>query len=110
MKVLGVIPARYGSTRFPGKPLALIGGRTMIHWTCSQVLRASLDAVVVATDDLRIVEEVEGWRRTPGREGASLRVMMTREDHPSGTDRCREVLDLLETSGERLLESCSPKA
>ncbi|MBO4327914.1 MAG: 3-deoxy-manno-octulosonate cytidylyltransferase [Bacteroidales bacterium] len=112
MKVLGVIPARYGSTRFPGKPLALIGGKTMIRRTCEQALRASLDAVVVATDDVRIVEEVERWRDalegvgtkgTSGaveRPGGRLRVRMTRADHPSGTDRCREVLDLLEADGE----------
>lgn len=110
MRVLGVIPARYGSTRFPGKPLALIGGKTMIRRTCEQALRASLDAVVVATDDTRIVEEVEGWSdlvagaETAGRSGTApegrLRVRMTRPDHPSGTDRCREVLDLLEADGE----------
>lgn len=86
MKVLGVIPARYGSTRFPGKPLAMIGGKTMIRRTCSQVLKASLDAVVVATDDPRILEEVEGFGQ---------RALMTRADHPSGTDRCREALDLM---------------
>ncbi len=86
MKVLGVIPARYGSTRFPGKPLAMIGGKTMIRRTCEQVLKASLDAVVVATDDPRILEEVEGFGQ---------RALMTRADHPSGTDRCREALDLM---------------
>ena len=99
MKVLGVIPARYGSTRFPGKPLAMIGEKTMIRRTCEQALKASLDAVVVATDDRRIVEEVERWRLEVGDAGR-LRVMMTREDHPSGTDRCREVLDTLEAQGE----------
>ena len=86
MKVLGVIPARYGSTRFPGKPLAMIGGKTMIRRTCEQVLKASLDAVVVATDDPRILEEVEGFGQ---------RALMTRADHPSGTDWCREALDLM---------------
>ena len=98
MKVLGVIPARYGSTRFPGKPLAMIGDKTMIRRTCEQALKASLDAVVVATDDTRIVEEVEHWQGLPGFAGR-LRVMMTRVDHPSGTDRCREVLDTLEAQG-----------
>ena len=98
MKVLGVIPARYGSTRFPGKPLAMIGDKTMIRRTCEQALKASLDAVVVATDDTRIVEEVERWQGLVDGAGR-LRVMMTREDHPSGTDRCREVLDTLEAQG-----------
>ena len=86
MKVLGIIPARYGSTRFPGKPLAMIGGKTMIQRTYEQVLKSSLDAVVVATDDQRIFDEVQGF---------GGQVVMTRSDHKSGTDRCREALDLL---------------
>ena len=61
MNVVGIIPARYGSTRFPGKPLAMIGGKTMIRRTCEQALNSSLDAVVVATDDSRIYEEVDVW-------------------------------------------------
>lgn len=84
MKVLGVIPARYGSTRFPGKPLAMIGDKTMIHRTYLQAVKSSLDAVVVATDDVRIFDEV---RRFGGE------VVMTRSDHRSGTDRCREALE-----------------
>ena len=87
MKVLGVIPARYGSTRFPGKPLAMIGGKTMIRRTCEQVSKSSLDAFVVATDDLRILDEVRSF---------GCRAVMTRSDHPSGTDRCREAFDLME--------------
>lgn len=86
MKVVGIIPARYGSTRFPGKPLAMLGNKTMIRRTCEQALKSSLDAVVVATDDSRIADEV---KRSGGR------VVMTRNDHRSGTDRCREALDLL---------------
>ena len=84
MKVLGIIPARYGSTRFPGKPLAMIGDKTMIQRVCQQALKSSLDAVVVATDDPRIFDEVRGF----GGE-----VVMTRTDHRSGTDRCLEALD-----------------
>ena len=84
MRVIGIIPARYGSTRFPGKPLAMIGGKTMIHRTYEQVKKSSLDAVVVATDDQRIYDEVRGFG------GA---VVMTRSDHRSGTDRCREALE-----------------
>jgi len=86
MKVAGIIPARYGSTRFPGKPLAMIGGKTMIQRTCEQALKSSLDAVVVATDDARIYDEVQRF---------GGRVVMTRADHRSGTDRCREALDLM---------------
>lgn len=84
MKVLGVIPARYGSSRFPGKPLAMIGGKTMIRRTYEQVLKSSLDAVVVATDDQRILDEVLGF---------GGRAVMTRTDHRSGTDRCNEALE-----------------
>ena len=84
MKILGIIPARYGSTRFPGKPLAMIGEKTMIHRTCEQALKSTLDAVVVATDDTRIFDEVLGF---------GGRAVMTRPDHRSGTDRCLEALD-----------------
>jgi 3-deoxy-manno-octulosonate cytidylyltransferase (CMP-KDO synthetase) len=86
MSVIGIIPARYGSTRFPGKPLAMIGTKTMIHRTYEQVLKSSLDAVVVATDDQRIYDEVLGF---------GGKAVMTRSDHRSGTDRCREALDLV---------------
>jgi 3-deoxy-manno-octulosonate cytidylyltransferase (CMP-KDO synthetase) len=80
---LGVVPARYGSTRFPGKPLALIAGKPMIQhvWERARAARR-LDAVVVATDDDRIRRVVEEF----GGE-----VMMTSPDHPTGTDRLAEV-------------------
>lgn len=81
--ILAVIPARYGSTRFPGKPLADIRGKSMIRRTWEQVSAAKLvDRVVVATDDERIFQHVQDF----GGE-----VMMTRADHASGTDRCAEV-------------------
>lgn len=86
MRVIGIIPARYGSTRFPGKPLAMIGSKTMIHRTYEQVLKSTLNAAVVATDDQRIYDEVLGF---------GGKVVMTRADHQSGTDRCREALDLV---------------
>ena len=86
MRVAGIIPARYGSSRFPGKPLAMIGTKTMIQRTCEQALKSSLDAVVVATDDTRIYEEVLGF---------GGRVVMTSPNHRSGTDRCREALDII---------------
>ncbi|MEM9921862.1 MAG: 3-deoxy-manno-octulosonate cytidylyltransferase [Bacteroidota bacterium] len=82
-KALGIIPSRWASTRFPGKPLAEIGGRPMIEWVYRNASRAqSLDQLIVATDDQRIFDVVRGF----GGE-----VVMTRSDHPSGTDRCAEV-------------------
>lgn len=82
-KALGVIPARYASTRFPGKPLAMIDGLSMIERVYRQATQCrSLSDVVVATDDLRIFEHVKGF----GGE-----VEMTSELHQSGTDRCAEV-------------------
>lgn len=83
MKVLGIIPARYASTRFPGKPLVDIQGKSMIHRVYEQALKsASLHKVVVATDDERIADAV----RCFGGE-----FMMTGTAHQSGTDRCAEV-------------------
>jgi len=76
----GFIPARYASTRFPGKPLADIGGMTMIERVYRRASKA-LDEVYVATDDCRIVEAVESF---------GGRVIMTGQHHRSGTDRCYE--------------------
>jgi 3-deoxy-manno-octulosonate cytidylyltransferase (CMP-KDO synthetase) len=87
MKVVGIIPARYASKRFPGKPLALIKGKTMIRRVCEQAWKSNLDAVVVATDDIRIADEVISF---------GGQYVMTDPNHNSGTDRCREALDLLE--------------
>lgn len=84
MTILGVIPARYGSTRFPGKPLAMIGNKSMIQRVYEQCLKTqALQKVIVATDDKRIFEHVQSW-------GGN--VSMTSEKHQSGTDRCNEVL------------------
>jgi 3-deoxy-manno-octulosonate cytidylyltransferase (CMP-KDO synthetase) len=84
MKTLGIIPARYASTRFSGKPLVFIQGKTMIQRVYEQAMQAnSLQKVVVATDDLRIFEAVKKF----GGE-----VVMTAPTHQSGTDRCAEVL------------------
>ncbi|TGK34356.1 3-deoxy-manno-octulosonate cytidylyltransferase [Leptospira gomenensis] len=84
-KILGVIPARYASSRFPGKPLAKIGNKTMIEWTYRNAFRSStLSELVVATDDDRIHKEV---LRFGGKS------VMTSVDHPSGTDRIIEVAD-----------------
>jgi 3-deoxy-manno-octulosonate cytidylyltransferase (CMP-KDO synthetase) len=88
MRVVGIIPARYGSTRFPGKPLADIGGRPMVWHVWQRATRAlPRDAVFVATDDRRI------WARC--RE-LSIPVIMTRSDHPTGTDRVAEAADNLD--------------
>lgn len=92
MKVYVIIPARYGSTRFEGKPLALIAGKPMIQHVFELARQAQgVDRVVVATDDRRISSAVEGF----GGEA-----VMTRPDHPSGTDRLAEAADLLGLSAE----------
>ena len=80
MKFLGVIPARYESTRFPGKPLAEIQGKTMIQRVYEQAGKSQLDDICVATDDTRIYEHV----RTFGH------AIMTKSSHQSGTERCAE--------------------
>lgn len=80
MKFIGIIPSRYASTRFPGKPLALLCGITMVERVYRQAAKA-LDHVVVATDDDRIYRAVEAF-------GGNA--VMTSTDHRSGTDRCRE--------------------
>ncbi|HRK55059.1 MAG TPA: 3-deoxy-manno-octulosonate cytidylyltransferase [Cyclobacteriaceae bacterium] len=84
MKIVGIIPARYASTRFPAKPLADIAGQTMIEWVYSQAKKSSqLDRVIVATDNQKIHDHV----KSKGGE-----VCMTLENHVSGTDRCAEAL------------------
>lgn len=85
MKILGIIPARYGSSRFEGKPLALINGRMMIQRVYEQAKKADkLAEVVVATDDQRICDAVVSF---------GGKVVMTSSNHKSGTDRCREVVE-----------------
>lgn len=83
MKFIGIIPARYASTRFPGKPLADIDGQPMIIRVVCQALKA-LDTVVVATDDRRIYDVVRQY---------GYDVVMTSTEHRSGTDRCLEAYD-----------------
>lgn len=94
MKVIGIIPSRYASTRFPGKPLAMIKGKTMIRRVCEQAWKSKLDAVVVATDDMRIADEVLSF---------GGRYVLTNPNHPSGTDRCREALEILDESYDAVL-------
>jgi 3-deoxy-manno-octulosonate cytidylyltransferase (CMP-KDO synthetase) len=82
MNVIGIIPARYASTRFPGKPMALIAGKPLIRHVVERCQRAkSLSEVIVATDDTRIWEVVQDF----------CRAEMTAPEHPSGSDRIAEV-------------------
>jgi 3-deoxy-manno-octulosonate cytidylyltransferase (CMP-KDO synthetase) len=84
MNIIGIIPARYASTRFPGKPLINIGGQSMIQRVYEQCLKAkTLSKVIVATDDERIAKHVRGFNGN---------VVMTNTAHQSGTDRCAEVV------------------
>ena len=88
MKIIGIIPSRYASSRFPGKPLADILGKSMIQRVYEQCKKASsLSKVIVATDDERIFNHVLGF---------GGKVIMTSNSHPSGTDRCNEVIQSLE--------------
>ncbi len=82
-KALGIIPARYASTRFPGKPLTLIAGKPLLQHVWERCRRArSLDSVIIATDDMRIAHAAFAW-------GAE--VALTSPHHVSGTDRIAEV-------------------
>lgn len=80
MKFIGIIPARYGSSRFPGKPLADMAGKPMIQRVYEQAKKA-LDEVWIATDDERIIQVVENF---------GGKAVLTSPDHKSGTDRCNE--------------------
>lgn len=87
--ILGIIPARYASSRFPGKPLIDILGKSMIQRVYEQASKSKyLKDVVVATDDARIYKHVESF---------GGKVVFTKEDHPSGTDRCFEAFQNLDT-------------
>ena len=94
MKIVGIIPARYGSTRFPGKPLAELRKPMILHTLESALSSTALEHVVVATDHPGIYETVTA---------AGHRAVMTREDHPSGTDRCLEALHQLDASVEAVI-------
>ncbi len=84
MKIIGVIPARWGSTRFPGKILAPLCGKPLVQWVVERSRQARrLSEVLVATDDERIRQALAGL---------GVRVVMTRPDHPSGTDRVAEAV------------------
>jgi 3-deoxy-manno-octulosonate cytidylyltransferase (CMP-KDO synthetase) len=95
MRLIAMIPARYGSTRLPGKPLALIAGRPLIQWVYQHTLRVQgLDSVWVATDDVRIRDCVTGF---------GGQAVMTRADHLSGSDRLAEAAGLLGLAADDLV-------
>ena len=92
MKILGIIPARYASTRFPGKPLTLINKKPMIRHVYERAIKAkSLTEVYVATDDKRIEDAVLSF---------GGKVIMTSDKNRSGTDRCMEAYEKLEKQGK----------
>ena len=93
MTFMAIIPARYASTRFPGKPLAVLGGKTVIQRVYEQV-NSILDEVYVATDDKRIYDCVTGF---------GGRAVMTREDHKSGTDRIEEAVEKIQSSADVII-------
>jgi 3-deoxy-manno-octulosonate cytidylyltransferase (CMP-KDO synthetase) len=93
MKFIGIIPARYASTRFPGKPLAILGGKPVIQRVYEQVVSV-LGEAYVATDDERIFQAVEQF---------GGQAVMTRSDHKSGTDRIEEAAQKLNTDADVII-------
>ena len=94
MKITGIIPARYASSRFPGKALTLIKGKPMIEWVYQQASQAtSLNDLYIATDDSRIVKAVEAF---------GGKVILTSTDHRSGTERCNEAAKKIRELGIRM--------
>jgi len=89
-----VIPARYASTRLPGKPLAVLAGKTMIEWVYQAGLRSAATEVVIATDDTRVQQTAEAF---------GAHVVMTSENHPSGSDRIAECCRLLSWPSDQLV-------
>lgn len=88
MKIIGIIPSRYQSSRFPGKPLAMINGRPMIWWVYNQAIKVKeLDEVYVATDSQQIFDECRKYE---------IKCIMTSDDHQTGTDRLGEVARKIE--------------
>ncbi|MFT5126086.1 MAG: 3-deoxy-manno-octulosonate cytidylyltransferase (CMP-KDO synthetase) [Kiritimatiellia bacterium] len=85
-RAIGIVPARYDSARFPGKMLVPVGGKPLVQWVVERAAQAtSLDAVLLATDDERIRSAAEQW---------GVEAVMTRGDHPSGSDRIAEAASL----------------
>ena len=93
MKFMAIIPARYASTRYPGKPLAILGGKTVIQRVYEQV-KSVLDEVYVATDDQRIFDAVTAF---------GGQAVMTRADHKSGTDRIEEAAEKIGSDADVII-------
>lgn len=94
MSFIAVIPARFASTRLPGKPLEMIHGKPMVQWVWERASASAASRVVVATDDSRIEEACKNF-------GAET--LMTAAEHPSGTDRLAEVANVLGLDGEQII-------
>ncbi|GAB3295141.1 3-deoxy-manno-octulosonate cytidylyltransferase [Hymenobacter tenuis] len=94
MHAIGIIPARYASTRLPGKPLVDLGGQSMIQRVVAQASQSGLSRVVVATDDARILDHVRGF----GGEA-----VLTSPNHPSGTDRVWDAYQQLDTAADCII-------
>ena len=95
MKFIGIIPARYASSRFPGKPLAVLGGKYVIQ-RVYETVSSVLDEAYVATDDQRIFDAVIAF---------GGKAVMTRTDHKSGTDRIEEAAEKLATDADVIVTS-----
>ena len=93
LRFIAIIPARYASTRFPGKPLALLGGEPVLRRVVNQVRKAGIEAFV-ATDDTRISDAMEKY---------CIRCVMTSPDHKSGTDRIEEAARILDTDADAII-------
>ncbi len=95
--IVGIIPARYASSRFPGKPLAVIQGKTMIQRVFEQAsIAKTLKAVYVATDDQRIYDHILAF---------TSQVVMTSMDHENGTSRCLEALNHIESKSDQVFDA-----
>ncbi len=94
MRIIGIIPARFASTRFPGKPLIIIGGKPMIQRVYEQALKSQLTDVIVATDDQRILDAVLAF---------GGKAMITSSKHQCGTDRCLEVIENIAESFDAVI-------
>lgn len=94
MSCYGIIPARYASTRFPGKPLALINDKPMVQWVYEQSSKAHLDKVCIATEDERIINTCKIFKAL---------AIMTGKYHVSGTDRCGEAAQILNLTDQDIV-------